>query len=121
MTRTRVGTRIRTRPAFLLLGAGLLAACEGTESPTPPVVDIVCDLDNNLLFASLAPNAIPAINNPPLVDPDDVSVDYLFDTDKVLGVVINGEARAYPINQLTGPRREIINDVLGELPLAATW
>lgn len=39
----------------------------------------------------------------------------------VLGVVVNGEARAYPINMLTGPSREIINDHLGGVAIAATW
>jgi hypothetical protein len=39
----------------------------------------------------------------------------------VLGTVINGEARAYPINMLTGPRREILNDRLGNQAIAATW
>ncbi len=39
----------------------------------------------------------------------------------VLGTVINDEARAYPINMLTGPRREILNDRLGNQAIAATW
>lgn len=39
----------------------------------------------------------------------------------VLGVEIEGQARAYPINMLTGPAREIINDTIGEVHLAATW
>jgi len=39
----------------------------------------------------------------------------------VLGVVVNGEPRAYPINMLTGPSREILNDTLGGRPIAATW
>ena len=39
----------------------------------------------------------------------------------VLGVVLGDQARAYPINMLTGPRREIINDVVNERPIAATW
>lgn len=39
----------------------------------------------------------------------------------VLGVALNGEARAYPINMLTGPRREIVNDKLGGTAIAATW
>lgn len=42
-------------------------------------------------------------------------------TELVLGVVLNGQARAYPINMLTGPQREIINDTLGDTPIAATW
>jgi hypothetical protein len=39
----------------------------------------------------------------------------------VLGVVVDGVARAYPLNMLTGPDREIINDVLSDTPIAVTW
>lgn len=39
----------------------------------------------------------------------------------VLGVTVGGEARAYPINMLTNPTREIINDHLGGQAIAATW
>jgi hypothetical protein len=47
--------------------------------------------------------------------------DEVTDNELVLGVVVNGEARAYPINMLTGPSREIINDTLGGTAIAATW
>ena len=43
------------------------------------------------------------------------------DAELVLGIEINGKARAYPINMLTGPRREILNDTLAGQPIAATW
>jgi hypothetical protein len=39
----------------------------------------------------------------------------------VLGVEVKGEARAYPINMLSGPNHEILNDTLGGRPIAATW
>ena len=39
----------------------------------------------------------------------------------VIGVTVGKESRAYPINMLTGPDREIINDHLGGQPIAATW
>ena len=42
-------------------------------------------------------------------------------TELVLGVSVNGQSRAYPINMLTGPSREIINDQLGGQAIAATW
>ena len=42
-------------------------------------------------------------------------------TELVLGVVVEGQARAYPINMLTGPSREIINDRIGQTDFAATW
>lgn len=43
------------------------------------------------------------------------------DDEMVLAVEINGKARAYPINMLNGPSREIINDTLGGEAIAATW
>ena len=43
------------------------------------------------------------------------------DDELVLGVRINDSSRAYPINMLNGPRREIINDDLGGKAIAATW
>ena len=51
----------------------------------------------------------------------DAVVNTLDEMELVLGVSVGDEARAYPINMLTGPRREIINDRLGEKDIAATW
>lgn len=62
----------------------------------------------------------PAITNAPVVTGRQVSGE-VTDNELVLGVELNGEARAYPINMLTGPDREIINDRLGGVAIAATW
>ncbi len=62
----------------------------------------------------------PAITNAPFVAGTQVSGE-VTENELVLGVEINGEARAYPINMLTGPDREIINDHLGGVAIAATW
>ena len=43
------------------------------------------------------------------------------DAELVLGIEIDGKARAYSINMLTGPSREILNDTLAGVPIAATW
>ena len=61
---------------------------------------------------------LPAITDAPIVVADQAQVAL---NDLVIGVAVNGLARAYPVNQLTGPRREIINDRLGDLAIAATW
>jgi len=45
----------------------------------------------------------------------------LFDTELVLGVVAAGEARAYALNSLFHKENEVLNDTLGETPIAATW
>ncbi len=62
---------------------------------------------------------------PAIVDPDVLSADEVAhqveDDELVLGVVLDGVARAYPINMLTGPSREIINDTLAGHAIAATW
>jgi hypothetical protein len=57
------------------------------------------------------------------VDPEAVSVADagLGDDDVVLGVVIEGEARAYPVNYMNGPLNEVVNDTVGGAHIAATW
>ena len=45
----------------------------------------------------------------------------LTDAELVLGVTVEGESRAYPINMLTGPSREILNDTIKGHAIAATW
>ena len=61
-----------------------------------------------------------AIVDAPFITADQVK-DQVDNSELVLGVVVEGQARAYPINMLTGPAREIINDRIGETDFAATW
>jgi hypothetical protein len=65
-------------------------------------------------------HAFPAIKGAPVVTAAEASRS-LAEGELVLGVVVNGKSRAYPINMLTGPQREIINDTLGGRAIAATW
>lgn len=58
------------------------------------------------------PEALPGIS---------ISSELLRGNDLVLGISIGDEARAYPVNMLTGPDREIVNDRLGGKRIAATW
>ena len=62
----------------------------------------------------------PAIIHPPILAGSQIA-DEVTESDLILGVVVNGKARAYPINMLNGPFREIINDSLGGQPIAAMW
>jgi hypothetical protein len=43
------------------------------------------------------------------------------DEELVLGVFLNGEARAYPLNRISGPKRELLNDKVGGQSIAVTW
>jgi hypothetical protein len=73
------------------------------------------------------PRTVISRSFPAIVEPKTVSAakgdeeKWVSDEELVLGVVVNGTARAYPINTLTGPQREIINDKLGGRSIAATW
>jgi hypothetical protein len=62
-------------------------------------------------------DGIPALTNPRLVDP--AAAIYLSDTDRVVGVTLGNEARAYPLKILN--HHEIINDSVGEVPVAVTY
>lgn len=84
-----------------------------------PSGEVVCNLNNDLLFASLPPEAIPALTEPPMVAPDDPGAAYLRELDKVLGVVMNGEARAYPHNIFW--HHEIVNDRIGDDWISVTF
>jgi hypothetical protein len=62
-------------------------------------------------------DGIPAMTNPEAVLPQEAH--YLSDEDLVLGVVVNGEARAYPHN--LGWKHEVINDRLGGQYISVTF
>ena len=65
---------------------------------------------------------VPIDGIPDLRDPDVVHADeapYLQARDRVFGVSINGEHRAYPL-RITNPH-EMVNDVLGGEPIALAW
>ena len=94
-------------------------ACANDTVDPGEVIELSCDLTESLLVAAQTPNGIPALTNPPMVPIGDVGADYLFDDDRVLGVYINGEARAYPHNIMWW--HEIVNDDIGGTPIAVTF
>jgi hypothetical protein len=66
----------------------------------------------------LSPDAIRAIDNPQFYDVSAADLEYEPD-ELVLGVELNGEARAYPMVVLS--RVEIVNDTIGDQPIAVTY
>ncbi len=70
------------------------------------------------LVTLLGFDAIPAILDPRLVTASEAEADMDPD-EQVLGLSINGEHRAYSIRMLS--RHEIVNDVVGGVPVAVTW
>ncbi len=71
-------------------------------------------------------NPMEVVPRPPLVSDFRIveaeeAAGKIDDDELVLAVEINGQARAYPLNIMTGPDREVFNDELGGRPIAATW
>ncbi len=62
----------------------------------------------------------PSVSDFPILSAEEAK-GKIEDNELVLGVTINGESRAYPLNVLTGPDREVFNDQLGGRRIAATW
>jgi len=73
---------------------------------------------DDVISGGVPRDGIPALVNPPFVSPGSNEADYLADDDLVLGVVINGEVKAYPHNILWW--HEVANDVIGGENVIAT-
>ncbi len=83
---------------------------------TPPKA--VAVIEGDTLFKLLEPDAIPAIRKPVYVSNSEASAQMSAD-EPVIGIMINGEQRAYSLWQLD--HHEIVNDYFGDTPVAVTW
>lgn len=76
-------------------------------------------IDPKEIVTLLPKDVIPAIREPSLLLVPAAAATGVRDSDQILGVVIAGEIRAYPINFLSW--HEIVNDTVGGVPVAVTW
>ncbi len=105
--------------SWIALGFWLLLAGAGGIFSLDTAVFAQSEPSREFRPTRLLPPKQP-ITDPPLLRGREIG-SRLADNELVLGVTVNGKARAYPINMLNGPSREIINDTLGGVPIAATW
>lgn len=80
--------------------------------PAPPPIDPAS------IDTVLERDRIPAIDDPQF-EPASLADKSLQPDERVIGLVINGDARAYPIPILSS--HEIVNDIVGGEPVAITW
>jgi hypothetical protein len=85
------------------------------ERPQPKVAFVV---DGDPVMKLLPKDAIASVDEPVMV-PVSEGDKFMRDEEMVLGVFADGEARAYSTWHLD--HHEIVNDRLGETPIAATW
>ena len=74
--------------------------------------------EQELEFLFLGFDAIPAILDPEFVMVAEAD-SRMEPMEQVLGLSVNGGHRAYSVRMLS--RHEIVNDVVGGVPLAVTW
>ena len=70
-----------------------------------------------LVWGGVLPDGIPDIRNPTMLAPNEA--DFLAPDERVFGVSINGDARAYPLRIANA--HEMVNDVVGGEPIALSW
>ncbi len=92
-----------------LVAAGLVISGFSLENAIVPRSEI--------LSGGPPKDGIPAILDPKFVT--GTKVDYLRDSDAVIGVEIGGVARAYPIRILNW--HEIVNDTVNGVPIVVTF
>jgi hypothetical protein len=100
-----------------LLGLVPLAA-PGSTSVQGREAEVYGEYGGDPMYSVLPPGAIPAIVEPESVTGPDANAQ-MSPHEPVLGVVVNGEAKAYSMWHLDA--HEIVNDVVGGVPIAATW
>ncbi len=112
------------RPAALSLPGLLVLALASALAATPvaaqrgPVLTLPPPIDGTSVFVALPPDAIRAIDTPTFVRGEEAARQMTAD-EPVLGLRLAGEARAYPLGYLSA--HEIVNDRLGDVPIAVTW
>ncbi len=72
---------------------------------------------NEILSGGIGRDVIPPIDRPKFKPVDEIT--HLADTEPVIGLEIDGEARAYPLQMMTW--HEIVNDTFGTKPVAVTY
>lgn len=122
MKRVACSTRTTRRTSAGLVAVSLTVLCACGDDP----VDFfgertlpVCDLPAELMYSSAWADAIPSLIEPEMVHVGHPDLDYLADDDRVMGVVIDGQARAYPHNLLW--HHEIVSDRQGDRWITATY
>ncbi len=95
-------------PASLNNSKGVMTTSEGTKYTVNP---------DELVQGCPGRDCIPSIDDPGYVDAE--NADWLEGEDRIIGLEIGNESRAYPLNILS--RHEIINDRVSGEPVAVTY
>ena len=99
----------RLLPVALLLGAFFMLSAFTLDNAIVP--------QNEILSGGPPKDGIPAILKPKFIQA--AKADFLKTEDQVIGVEVQGQARAYPIKILNW--HEIVNDTINGVPIVVTF
>ncbi len=105
-------------PPGILLALFLLLAAGGNGFAQRPAPEVHGVFDGDSMYTVLPLDAIPAIREPEFLS-GFAATQQMSDEEPVIGVIVDGEARAYSMWQLDA--NEIVNDSVGETAFAVTW
>lgn len=112
---------LRTKAFVPIAAAAVIVAAIVAISPAAaqrPAPEVYGEFDSDPMYTVLPPDAIPAIRNPKFVTGAEADAQMAPD-EHVIGVVRDGQARAYSTWQLDS--HEIVNDRLKGTAIAVTW
>ena len=93
----------------ILLGAFILSTGFNLDNAIVP--------RDQILAGGPPKDGIPAILIPKFIRPE--QADFLEESDQVIGMVVDGEAKAYPLKILNW--HEVVNDTVNGMPIAVTF
>ena len=97
--------------SFLLIGSAHAYAKNGFDLSNSLIPS------NEILQGGPPRDGIPSIENPKFVSAKEA--DFLKPKDRVIGITVNGESRAYPISILNW--HEVVNDQIRGVPVSVTY
>jgi hypothetical protein len=106
-----------TEPVEAITGAASEVALSALEDPAAPGLPEPLVDPSEIISGGPPPDGIPPIDDPQFVDA--AAVDFLEPDELVLALEIDGDARAYPIQIMVW--HEIVNDTVGDVPVAVTY
>jgi hypothetical protein len=95
--------------SIILLGAFIISTGFNLDNAIVP--------QDQILSGGPPKDGIPAILKPNFIRPD--QADFLGEGDQVIGVEVNGVARAYPLKILNW--HEVVNDTVSGIPIMVTF
>jgi hypothetical protein len=101
-----------------LVGMVSMLLSVGEAYAQRPEPEVVATIYGDTMYQVLPADKIPAINDPVFVTGEEAAKQ-MSDDEPVMGLISDSEAKAYSLWHLDA--HEIVNDVIGDTPIAVAW